>query len=93
MGLDEMFDELYEEGRRPDEPGLGAVLIPRAREKCNYIPRRAEGDFAQALLREYRKYVEQRLCGCKPQPGLWHLAGASLLTIRLAKQELERWTL
>jgi NAD-dependent dihydropyrimidine dehydrogenase PreA subunit len=74
QGLDEMFDELYEQGRRPDDPDLGAALVEQARKKHNYIPKPAEGDFAQALLREYRKYVEQRLCGCKPRPvdyGRW----------------------
>lgn len=74
MGLDEMFDELYEQGRRPDEPDLGAVLVAQARERRNYIPKRTEGDFAQALLREYRKYVAQRQTGQKPRPvdyGTW----------------------
>ncbi len=74
MGLDEICDELYTQGRRPNEPDLGMVLVEQARQQRNYIPRRAEGDFAQALLREYRKYFEQRLCGCKPEPvdyGTW----------------------
>jgi len=72
-GLDELFDELYEQGRRPDEAGLGLELVEHARMH-NYVPRLAVDDFAQALLHEYRKYVEQRLCGCRPQPmdyGTW----------------------
>ena len=74
QGLDEMFDGLYELGRRPDEAGLGMALVERARAYKNYIPRSAVNDFAEALLREYRKYIEQRMCGCRPQPtdyGTW----------------------
>ncbi len=73
QGLDELFDELYEQGRRPDEAGLGLELVERARMH-NYIPRPAVDDFAQALLREYRKYTDQRAGGGRPQPinyGAW----------------------
>ena len=72
--LDEICDELYEQGHRPGEPDLWLELVEQARQRHNYVPRRAEGDFAQAMVREYRKYVEQRLCGCKLQPvdyGTW----------------------
>jgi NAD-dependent dihydropyrimidine dehydrogenase PreA subunit len=74
QGLDEIFEELYERGRGPDEADLGMTLVERARAYKNYIPKLAANDFAEALLREYRKYVGQRLCGCKPQPvdyGTW----------------------
>ena len=73
-GLDDIFDELYEQDRKPGELDLGKALIERARKRHNYIPRPAEDDFTQALLREYRKYVEQRMCGCTPQAvdyGTW----------------------
>jgi len=72
-GLAELFEELYEQGRRPDESELGPELVERARMH-NYIPKRAVADYAQALLREYRKYVDQRAGGRKPQPvdyGTW----------------------
>jgi NAD-dependent dihydropyrimidine dehydrogenase PreA subunit len=72
--LDEIFDELYEQGHRPDETDLGLTLVEQARIKYNYIPKQAADDFAQAMVGEYRRYVEQRLCGCKPQPvnyGTW----------------------
>ena len=74
QGLDEIFDELYEQGHRPDETDLGLTLVEQARIKYNYIPKQAADDFAQAMVGEYRRYVEQRLCGCKPQPvnyGTW----------------------
>jgi NAD-dependent dihydropyrimidine dehydrogenase PreA subunit len=73
QGLDEMFAELYEQDRQPDEPGLGSELIARTRVH-NYVPRPAVDDFAHALLREYRKYVDQRAEGRSPQPvdyGTW----------------------
>lgn len=66
-GLDEIFDELYQQGYGLKEPDLGQRLIAEARGRHNYIPKPAEDDFAQALVREYGSYVEQRLCGCKPQ--------------------------
>ncbi len=72
-GLDELFDELYEQGRRPDEADLGPELVKRA-QAHNYIPQAAIEDFAQALLREYRKYADQRAGGGKPSPvnyGTW----------------------
>lgn len=74
QGLDEMFDELYEQGRHPNDPDIGEELVEQARQRRNYIPKPAEDDFAQALLREYRKHVEQRMCGCQPQAadyGTW----------------------
>lgn len=55
-GLDELFEEMYAQGRLPDEPGLGLELVERARAH-NYIPKGAGKRFAEALLREYRQYV------------------------------------
>jgi len=73
-GLDDMFDALYEGGHTPDEEDLRERLIEQARKRHNYIPKPAEDDFAQALLREYRTYVEERMCGCEPEAvdyGTW----------------------
>ena len=73
-GLDDIFDELYEQGRRPGDVSLGPELVEQARHRHNYVPRRAEDDFAQAMAREYGRYVEQRMIGRKPQPvdyGMW----------------------
>jgi NAD-dependent dihydropyrimidine dehydrogenase PreA subunit len=74
QGLDEIFGALYEQGRQPGDPGLGAELVEQVRRRHNYIPKPAVDDFAQAMAGEYRKYVEQRLCGCRPEPvdyGTW----------------------
>jgi CDP-4-dehydro-6-deoxyglucose reductase len=72
-GLDEMFEELYAQGRKPDEPGLGLELVERARAH-NYIPKGAVDEFAEALLREYRQYASACACGgSRPQVsyGTW----------------------
>jgi CDP-4-dehydro-6-deoxyglucose reductase len=62
-----MLEALYEDGQTPGEEDLGQRLIELARERHNYIPKAAEDDFAQALAREYRKYVEERMSGRKPE--------------------------
>ena len=72
--LDEIFDELYEQGHIPREPNLGMELVGRARQKHNFIPKLAEDEFAEAMVREYGRYVEQRASGRKPRPvnyGTW----------------------
>ncbi len=73
-GLDKILSELFERGCQAGDPDLGPELIERARKRHNYIPKRAADDFARAMASEYRKYVEQRQCGCQPQPvdyGTW----------------------
>jgi ferredoxin len=66
LGLDEVFETLYEQGRRPEEPDLGIDLVTQARAH-NYIPKPAVADYAEALLREYRQYVAQRAGGERPR--------------------------
>ena len=61
-GLDEMFEELYAQGREPDEPDLGLELVERARAH-NYIPKPTVDEYAEALVREYRQYVSTCACG------------------------------
>ncbi|MBN1934482.1 MAG: hypothetical protein JW934_07440 [Anaerolineae bacterium] len=58
-GLDEIFEALYAQGRKPDEPNLGVELVERARAH-NYIPKGAVSEYAEALLREYRQYAGLR---------------------------------
>jgi CDP-4-dehydro-6-deoxyglucose reductase len=72
-GLDEILEELCAQGREPDEPGLGSELVERARLH-NFIARPAVDDFAEALVREYRRYAAARACGGRPQQvsyGTW----------------------
>ncbi|MBC7248703.1 MAG: 4Fe-4S dicluster domain-containing protein [Anaerolineae bacterium] len=71
VGLDEMFAEFYKAGRDPDE-ALVPELLARAR-KDNYIPVAGEAEYAEALLREYRKYCAQQEsgCTCRTEYGTW----------------------
>jgi hypothetical protein len=75
QGLDEIFDALYEQGRRPGDSGLGEELVEQARQRHNYIPKPAVDDFAQALVGEYRKY------GC-PGPVRWLWGMSEVLLVR-----------
>ena len=75
VGLDEMFAELYAEGRAP-EPALGDELVRRAAAH-NYIAPGSEREFAEALLREYRRYWEQQTGQIEARPArqapqTWH---------------------
>jgi len=61
-GVDEVFQSLYTAGQEPSED-LGPELVARVRAHANYIHHRAEQDYADALLREYRSYYMQRQSG------------------------------
>lgn len=56
LGLGEIFAELYQAGTKPDE-SAAEELVRKARDD-NYIPASSEGEFAEALLREYRGYYQ-----------------------------------
>jgi NAD-dependent dihydropyrimidine dehydrogenase PreA subunit len=60
-GLDEIFELLYDMNQEPGDQ-LGLELVHHAR-RHNYIPAAVEGDFAAALLREYRSYCGRRRSG------------------------------
>jgi hypothetical protein len=61
IGLDEIMDELYSEGRQANEDAAKEIMN-RLEAKNNYIPSsdRARRDYAYALLKEYRKYVKDQ---------------------------------
>jgi NAD-dependent dihydropyrimidine dehydrogenase PreA subunit len=65
-GLDEVFASLYATNTAPTDE-LGAELVARVREH-NYIPASSEAEFAAALVREYRKYCEQKESGQSTRP-------------------------
>lgn len=66
VGLDEMFAELFAAGQAPD-PALGDELVRRAAAH-NYITPGSEGEFAEALLREYRRYWQQQTGQAEARP-------------------------
>jgi hypothetical protein len=55
MGMEPLFEQLYQAGRRDDE-ALEAELVDQARV-YNYVARGAEKDYGWALRQAYRCYV------------------------------------
>ena len=58
-GLDEIFAELYSEGRQANKETVEEI-INRLETMKNYIPSsdRTRKEYAYVLLKEYRKYVK-----------------------------------
>jgi len=61
-GLNEVLTALYEAGYAPDGSAV-PELMARFRQH-NYIPPAAETDYAEALLREFRRFCRQQAAGC-----------------------------
>ena len=72
QGLDELLAELRDQGRRPDERGLGIAMIEHLKED-NYIPYGAHKAFAAAFEREYTAYLARTREGAAPDRnyGTW----------------------
>lgn len=73
LGLDEVFQALFEDNCHPDEPETAEKLIKGVRQH-NYIPKPAQPAYQEALLREYRQYTQQRSGGkdaAPPDYGRW----------------------
>jgi hypothetical protein len=69
LGLKEAMAELASSlAQAPDEDVAGA-LIQRL-SKINYIPEKAKPDYAQALVREFRKHVGQEVLPVQEEQGL-----------------------
>jgi len=56
MGLDEIMDELYLEGR-PSNQETAEELLDRLGKANNYIPPSARQEYKSVLLKEYKDYV------------------------------------
>ncbi len=59
MGLDQIFDDLYKEERKPDYET--AAEIVRRLGKQNYITPSIRHLYEDALLKEYEKYFSQKI--------------------------------
>jgi NAD-dependent dihydropyrimidine dehydrogenase PreA subunit len=71
-GIDEIFSVLLEEGREPSEE-LKQDMLERIGKK-NYIPKGSEDEYANAFLREYKKFRENQKAGnsgSTQSPGTW----------------------
>jgi hypothetical protein len=58
-GLKEIFDELKSQRGKPDS-ALKQMLVEKAGNK-HYIPNSAKGDYEKALLREFRKFLGEKV--------------------------------
>ncbi|MFP4143047.1 MAG: hypothetical protein ACLFSM_07155 [Thermoplasmata archaeon] len=54
--MEEIFEDLEEEGVSPDELDED-VLIEKFKED-NYIPSKKEKEYKEVLLSEYRKFID-----------------------------------
>jgi NAD-dependent dihydropyrimidine dehydrogenase PreA subunit len=63
VGLDEVFEELYQEGQRSDA-SLKDYLLTRFKA-VNYIPSQKGEVYASCFLDEYRKFCDHRKTGAK----------------------------
>ena len=57
--LDEVFAEVYSEGREPNKETTEEIL-DRLEKHNNYIPDSARREYRTILLKEYRDYVAER---------------------------------
>jgi small redox-active disulfide protein 2 len=55
VGLEALFEEFAAAGREPS-PDLGVELVRRVAQR-NYVPPAAAGEYARALVAEYRRYL------------------------------------
>ncbi len=67
VGLDEIFQNLFDDGREPDG-FLKNELLSLAKKK-NYIPSKVEDEYKEALLREYRNFYQKKMKGIKEEEG------------------------
>ncbi len=58
VALNQIFEQVYLLGRAPDESVKDELLKMVAAR--NYIPRKAEAEYATGLLREYKKFCAQK---------------------------------
>ncbi len=58
VGLEEVFEEFHQAGKKPDE-GLKDQLLSRLKEH-NYIPSAKESAYGSALLDEYEKFLDRK---------------------------------
>ena len=62
LGLEELFNELFEAGFQPEDDHIGAHIIKGVRQH-NFIPKPAINDYQEVLLREYQSYYQKRSGG------------------------------
>lgn len=56
IGLDEAFEELAQSHGSLSDEEIGLALVQRLKKR-NYIPKSAEAEYSEALLREFRRFL------------------------------------
>lgn len=62
LGLEELFNDLFESEHKPEDEDIGEQLINGVRQH-NFIPKPAVGDYQNVLEREYQKFYQTRSGG------------------------------
>ena len=62
LGLEELFNELFDTGHQPGDEDIGALLLAGVRQH-NFIPKSAEVDYQEVLSRAYAHYFQNRAGG------------------------------
>ncbi len=58
VGLSQIFEQLYALGRAPEDSVTDELV--KMVEAKNYVPPKAEAEYATVLMREYRKFCAQK---------------------------------
>jgi hypothetical protein len=67
IGLEKALQDIYESGRK-DENQIASELLRLVKECGNYITPGREADYEEALLREYRGFVDNIERKLKSEP-------------------------
>jgi len=59
LGLEELFESLFEDGVHPEDADAGKKIVMGVRQH-NFIPKPAVEAYQDVLLREYRAYYRER---------------------------------
>jgi len=62
LGLEELFQDLFEAGLQPDDEDIGMRILAGVCQH-NYIPKPAETEYRAVLGREYAVYHQKRMGG------------------------------
>lgn len=65
LGLDELFNELFDAGVVPDDEDIGEKIIKGVKNH-NFVPKPAVEEYQEVLVRDYFQYYQSRSGGKAP---------------------------
>jgi len=68
IGLDEIMEELYNEGKKANQE-TGEEILKRLEKMNNYIPSSARREYRSVVLKEYREYAANRKNNAQSKEG------------------------